>query len=174
MNDTLNGWAEHKCCQTTTHCAFQAAGEGYRQCLSTLILVCICVCVSHHHGRFVCLELLSPLHSCARTLMVVDSTSVKASKCGQLKSHSARKDGWMLLVQKRGLLFSSSHFLFLRNGSGCKEGSTGHFTSRAIPQLTEDRHAYTVCTHRHTCIPGFAFSCSFFPVYHFKRICGSK
>ena len=80
-------------------------------------------------------------------LMAVNGTSVKASECGQLKSRATKKDGWLLLVQSGGLLFNTSHFLFLGNASSWKWSLTGHFTSRAAAQLTEDTHTHT---HTHT------------------------
>lgn len=92
----------------------------YRVCVKTLIPVCVCVYVSHNHPWCVCWGLCPSFtvvwgHS---WLMAVNSTSVKASECGQLKSCSAPKDGWPLLVQRGELLFNSSHFSFLMQCPG--------------------------------------------------------
>lgn len=107
------------CCYkaTSAHCAsvcrYQTACERYLQCLTTLIPVW----VSHTAISGLCACSLCPSFTVVwrhSWLMAVNSTSVKASKCGQLKSRSARKDGWLLLVQRRlSILFSRSHFSFL-------------------------------------------------------------
>lgn len=52
-------------------------------------------------------------------------------------------------TEKRDLLFKTSHFLFLCNASGCKQSLTGHFTERAIAQLTGDVNEHAVYTYKH-------------------------
>lgn len=71
------------------------------------------MCVSQTTITGLCARsLLSLLHSCVRTLIAVNSTGVKASDCGQLKSHSAGEDGWMLRGERRQAFYSTPRTLF--------------------------------------------------------------
>lgn len=124
------------------------------------------MCVSQTAITGLCARsLLSLLHSCVRTLIAVNSTGVKASDCGQLKSHSARKDGWMLQGEGRAFIQHLA-LSFLTRGLEPQKDDNGplHLKGQCSAYW---RHA---CTSQETFLVVFVKGWYGVYVVYFKRI----